>query len=465
VATDAPVDTGSSRVLVVLCGAILLDSLDISMTGVALPAIRDQLHMSTGALQWIVSAYVLGYGGFLLLGGRVADLFGRRRVFLISLAVFLVASGLGAVADDGQILIATRFAKGVAAAFTAPAALSMITTNFAEGPVRNRALAFFTATGAAGFSLGLVLSGALTEAGWRWVFVFPVPVAALTLLAGWRFAPRDTPPSAQSRSIDFAGATSVTAGLLLLVFALVDAPSVGWTAGATIGALVGAAALLAAFAVIEQRSRQPLVRLGILRSHGVTRANLGAMCLFGGWVGFMFVTPLYLQLRGWSPLETGLAIFPSGVVVVVVAPRIAFLIARFGTTRLIASGFAAHIVAYLLFLNIGADSAYLEIVLPTVLLGGLGFALAYGPLNVAATAGVSASEQGVAGGLVTSSLQFGGAVVLAVATAVERTATQGPATSTTTLIDGYRAALLVSLAAVCLGLVTTLATGGKHAHT
>ena len=170
--------------LLVLCGALFLDALDVSMMGVALPSIRTDLHMSTSSLQWVVSAYVLGYGGFLLLGGRAADLLGRRRVFLVALGVFVVASMLGGLANDGTLLIATRFVKGVSAAFTAPAALSIITTSFAEGPARNKALSVFTATGATGFSLGLVFGGLLTEIGWRWVFFLPAPVALVTLVAG-----------------------------------------------------------------------------------------------------------------------------------------------------------------------------------------------------------------------------------------------------------------------------------------
>ncbi|HEX2126961.1 MAG TPA: MFS transporter, partial [Thermoleophilaceae bacterium] len=175
--------------LLVLCGALFLDALDVSMTGVALPSIRADLGMSTSSLQWVVSAYVLGYGGFLLLGGRAADLLGRRRMFLISLGVFVVASGLGAVANDGTLLIITRFIKGVSAGFTAPAGLSIITTSFAEGPTRNKALAIYTATGATGFSLGLVFSGLLTEVGWRWVFLFPAPLALITLLAATMLVP------------------------------------------------------------------------------------------------------------------------------------------------------------------------------------------------------------------------------------------------------------------------------------
>src|SRR5437870_1449939 len=289
------------------------------MIGVALPSIRTDLHMSTSSLQWVVSAYVLGYGGFLLLGGRAADLLGRRRMFLISLGVFIVASGLGGFAHDGSLLIATRFIKGVSAAFTAPAGLSIITTTFAEGPARNKALSIYTATGATGFSLGLVVGGLLTEIGWRWVFFLPVPVALVALLAAIRLVPDGGRRVHAARAFDLAGAVSMTAAMLLLVFTLVEAPHAGWGSARTLGSFAGAALVLAAFVARERRAAAPLVRLGILRSGSLVRANLGAMALFGGWVGFQFVATLYMQqLRGWSPLETGLAIFPGGLLVALI---------------------------------------------------------------------------------------------------------------------------------------------------
>src|SRR5215468_3587880 len=213
--------------LLVLCGALFLDAMDVSMIGVALPSIQTDLDMSTSSLQWVVSAYVLGYGGFLLLGGRAADLFGRRRMFLISLGVFVVASILGGFADSGSVLIATRFVKGISAAFTAPAGLSIITTHFAEGPARNKAISIYTATGATGFSLGLVFGGLLTEIGWRWVFFLPAPVALAALIAGLRLVPRDAGGTRAVRSFDLGGALSLTAAMLLLVFTVVEAPTVG----------------------------------------------------------------------------------------------------------------------------------------------------------------------------------------------------------------------------------------------
>jgi len=437
--------------LFVLCGALFLDALDVSMIGVALPSIRDDLHMSTSSLQWVVSAYVLGYGGFLLLGGRAADLLGRRRVFLISLGVFVVASAFGGFATSGALLIAARFVKGVSAAFTAPAGLSIITTTFAEGSARNKALAVYTATGATGFSLGLVFGGLLTEIGWRWVFFLPAPLALIALLAGLRLVPHSSRPRF-SRTFDVAGAVTMTASMLLLVFTLVDAPDVGWSSPRTLGSLAGAAALLALFVLRERSASAPLVRLGILRNRSLVGANLAAMSLFGGWIGFQFIVTLYLQqLRGWSPLETGLAIFPGGALVAILSPRIAPLIGRFGVTRLIVAGLISITVGYGLFLPIGLDSTYVAAMLPTFLLAGLGFALAFGPLNVAATTGVAPEEQGLAGGLLNTSFQFGGALALAIATAVIN-ANIGPGGSPQAILDGFHAALYVSVAAALLGL-------------
>jgi MFS family permease len=379
----------------------------------------------------------------------------RRRVFLIALGVFVVASALGGLANDGSLLIATRFIKGVSAAFTAPAGLSIITTSFAEGSARNKAIAIYTATGATGFSLGLVFGGLMTEIGWRWVFFLPVPVALATLLAGLRLVPRDSRSPRPSRSFDVAGAVTLTAAMLLLVFTVVEAPDAGWGSMRTLASFGLTGAILAAFVTIERRTAAPLVRLGILRSAMLVQANLGAMMLIGGWFGFQFIATLYMQqLRGWSPLETGLAIFPGGLLVAVFAPRIAPLVMRFGVRRLITAGLASTAAGYALFLPIGLDSAYAPAILPTMILAGIGFALAYGPLNIAATNGVAPEEQGLASGLVSTSFQFGGALVLAVATAVNSART-GADGSPQALLDGFQAAIVVSVIAASLGVVVT----------
>jgi EmrB/QacA subfamily drug resistance transporter len=460
-ATDQ-LSTRAWGMLLVLCGALFLDAMDVSMIGVALPSIREDLGLSTSSLQWVVSAYVLGYGGFLLLGGRAADLLGRRNVFLVSLGVFVVASALGGLVDDGSLLIATRFIKGVSAAFTAPAGLSIITTSFAEGSARNKAIAIYTATGATGFSLGLVFGGLLTEIGWRWVFFLPVPVALATLIAGLRLVPADPRATRPARSFDLAGAVTLTAAMLLLVFTVVEAPDAGWSSLRTLASFAATAAILALFVTIERRTAAPLVRLGILRSGPLVQANLGAMMLIGGWFGFQFIATLYMQqLRGWSPLETGLAIFPGGFLVAVLAPRIAPLVMRFGVRRLITAGLASTAIGYLLFLPIGLNSSYAAAMLPTFIFAGFGFALAYGPLNIAATNGVAAEEQGLASGLVSTSFQFGGALVLAVATAVNN-ANTGADGSPQALLDGFQAAIVVSVVAAGLGVALTAVRGRRR---
>jgi hypothetical protein len=286
-----------------------------------------------------------------------------------------------------------------------------------------------------------------------------VPVALVTLIAAIRLVPKDARAFRAARSFDVTGAVSMTAAMLLLVFTLVEAPDAGWASARTLGSFAAAAAILAFFVAHEQRTASPLVRLGILRSGSLVRANLGAMALFGGWVGFQFLLTLYLQqLRGWSALETGLAIFPGGFLVAVLSPRIAPLIMRFGVTPLIVTGMASTVAAYALFLPIDLDSTYVAAMLPTFLLAGLGFALAFGPLNVAATSGIAPEEQGLAGGLLNTSFQFGGALVLAVVTAVNN-ANTGSDGSPQAQLDGFRAAIIVSVAAAALGVVAVLSRG------
>jgi EmrB/QacA subfamily drug resistance transporter len=444
--------------LVVLCAALFLDALDVSMVGVALPSIRTDLHLSTNALQWVVSGYVLGYGGLLLLGGRAADLLGRRRVFLIALAVFAVASLLGGLVTSGGLLIASRFVKGAAAAFTAPAGLSIITTTFAEGPARNRALSIYTTCGASGFSLGLVLSGLLTEVGWRWTFLLPFPLALLALVAGLKLIPRQAAPTRGDRGgYDLTGAVTATAALLLLVFTVTEAQSAGWASLRTVLSLLAVVALGAAFVVVELRSAHPLVRLGILRSASLARANLSGLSMFGAYVGFQFIATLYLQaLLGWSALQMALAFLPAGALVALSATRIGRLVDRFGTTRLLLVGFPAAVLAYANFLRIGPHSDFPTVILPTMLLLGLHFALTFPALNIQATAGVADEEQGLASGLVNTAFQIGGAVVLAVATAVVTAGGAGGAGSVQAQLDGYRHGVLVVLGVSAAGLVTTL---------
>jgi MFS family permease len=442
--------------MLVLCASIFLDALDVSMMGVALPSIQADLGMSTRSLQWLVSGYVIGFGGFLLLGGRAADLLGRRKVFLVALAVFLVTSGIGGIANDGSLLIASRFLKGVAAAFTAPAGLSIITTSFAEGPLRNRALAIYTATGGAGFAFGLVLGGVLTEISWRLVFLVPVVIAAATLAGGLRLIPADVRAAVGRRDLDLPGAASITAAIVLLVFTVVEAPEQGWGSARTLLSLVAVAGLMALFVAIEQRSTSPLIRLGILRSGPLVRANLAAMTFSSAWISTQFISTLYMQdLLGWSALHTGLAFLPAGVFGVLIASRVAPLIQRFGLPQVIAFGMALMVLAYVLLLRIGLDSSYWTVLFPTFALVGFGFGFAYGPLNIAATNGVSASEQGLASGMVQTSFQFGGALALAITTAVYNAAV-GVGRTPGAALDGYQTALIVPVIVAALGVAIAL---------
>src|SRR5487761_1766918 len=440
-------------ILVVLCGALFLDALDVSMVGVALPSIRASLGLTTSSLQWVVSGYVLGYGGLLLLGGRAADLLGRRRAFLAALAVFAVASLFGGLVSSAGLLIAARFVKGAAAAF-------------AEGPERNRAVSIYSAFGASGFSLGLVLSGLLTEVSWRWTLLLPAPVAVFILVAAIRLIPREAARGRRSRRFDVPGAVTVTGAMLLLVAALVGAPQSGWASATTLGSFAGAAVLLAAFGVIERRSPDPLLPLGIFRSASLTRANLCALVLFGSYVSFQFLVTQYLQTAsGWSALATALAFLPAGVLVVIASPRMGPLLDRFGSARMVAVALGCLVAGYAWFLRIGPHPDYPAVILPSVLLIGAAFGLGFSALNVQATAGVADAEQGLASGILQTSFQVGGAIVLAIVTAVVSARGGNRLATPATMLAAYRPALEVITGVAALGVavaVSGLASAGPR---
>ncbi|WP_405483263.1 MFS transporter [Streptomyces sp. NBC_00009] len=441
--------------LLVLCAAMFLDALDVSMVGVALPSIGSELDLSTSTLQWIVSGYILGYGGLLLLGGRAADLLGRRRVFLIALGVFALASLLGGLVDSGPLLIASRFIKGLSAAFTAPAGLSIITTTFAEGPLRNRALSIYTTCAATGFSMGLVLSGLLTEASWRLTMLLPAPIAVIALLIGIKLIPHSEREK-NHRGYDIPGAITGTASMLLLVFTVVQAPEAGWASARTLLSFLAVAVLLAVFVSIERRSPGPLIRLGVLRSGSQIRAQLGAMAFFGSYVGFQFLVTLYMQsLLGWSALHTALAFLPAGALVALSSTKVGAIVDRFGTPRLIAVGFTFMVIGYALFLRINLDPVYASVILPTMLLIGAACALVFPSLNIQATNGVHDDEQGMVSGLLNTSVQVGGAIFLAVVTAVV-TANSGGGSSPQAVLDSFRPGLVVVTAIALVGLLITL---------
>ncbi|MEU6427991.1 MFS transporter [Microbispora sp. NPDC046973] len=423
-----PIDGRRQAALLVLCAAVFLDSMDLSLMGVALPAIGRDLSLPESVLQWLMSGYAVAYGGFLLLGGRVADLFGRRRVFLLSLAIFAAASLAGGLLSAGWPLVVTRVVKGVAAALTAPAALSLITTTFAEGPQRNRALGVYSLAGATGYTAGLIASGLLTEISWRLVFFLPVPVAVLVLVMSPLALPRGLRPSGTREGFDAAGAVAVTGGVLLLVFALTERNR---PAGLV------AVLLLGAFVAIERRRPAPLVPLEVFRSGTVAAANLAALAWACATIGWQFVAVLYLQGElGYSALATGLGIVPMGVAIVITANLAGRLIARWGLGRVAAAGMLVQGAGILLFLRAGAGGDYLTVLLPALVVHGVGNGLSFPSLNIAAVGGLPDERQGLASGLVTSSVQIGAGIGVAALAAVMTLGGSAPA--------GYRIAFLTA---------------------
>lgn len=411
--------TRAWALLLVLSGTIFLEGIDIAMLAVAIPSIRSDLELPTDTAAWVMSAYVLGYAGFTLLGGRAADLLGRRRMFLAWLAVFLVFSSLGGFATEGWMLIVARFVTGVAAAFMTPAAMSIITTSYAEGPQRNKALLVFAGTAAGGFSLGLVIGGVLTAIGWRWVFFAPVVLAGALLAAAVRIVPAEGPrPVRTKKDFDLLGAAAAAGAMLLLAYGIVrlEHGTRGWEL--TLAAVLAGLALIGGFVAVERRTVVPLVRLGIFRTGSVVRAGLGAMLFVGAFFGFQFVATLYLQeLRGWSSTQTAFALFVLGLDAVLAPTLTPRLVARYGNTRVILGGFVAAVLAYGAFLQVGLEWSYAAM-FPVFALVGTAFALAYGPLTIAATDGVAEEEQGLAGGLLNTATQFGSAVGISAVTAV-----------------------------------------------
>lgn len=449
-------DTRWSRrtwaMLITLCIVLFLDGLDVSMIGVALPSIGSDLHLSTSTLQWLVSGYVLGYGGLLLLGGRTADLLGRRRVFLVALAAFAVASLAGGLVSTGALLILTRFIKGLAAAFTAPTGLSIITTSFAEGPARNKALSTYTVFGASGYSSGLLFGGLMTGVGWRWTFLLPVPIAIGALVAAWFLIPRDRP--AEGRH-DLAGAVLAAAPMLLLVYTVVTAPAAGWTSARTLGSFAAVAVLFAAFVAVERRVRHPLVRLGILRKTTLVRAAIAIVAMSGSYFSWQFIVTLFLQdALHWSPLHLALALLPVGIMVALSALFSDRLVDRVGAGPVIAVTLSVMAVGYLLFLRIDTAPSYLTVILPAVVLVAVGW-IGFPAVNILATSGIENDEQGLAAGVLQTAMQVGAAIVLAVATAL---ISSTPADATPhAVLAGYRPGLVFAAVVASVGAIATVA--------
>lgn len=405
--------------LLVLCAQLFLDSMDVSLMGVALPELKDDLGLSPEELQWIISGYAVAYGGFLLLGGRAADLFGRRRMFFWGTAVFAVASLAGGFVSDGGLLIVSRVIKGIAAAFIAPAALSIIMTTFKEGPERNRAVGIFSLTGASGYAAGLVLSGVLTQLNWRLTFFVPFVIAALVFGAVRYAVSPDEPRTGDRPGFDAFGALTATGGVLLLVFALTRAPEVGWGSAVTVLSLVAAVALLIAFVVIQSRRSEPLVQLSIFRSRTLSTANIVGLTWACATIGWQFVALLYLQqVLGYNALGAGTAIVPMAAAILVTVNLTPRIINRWGLRVPAVVGLLLQGLGILLFLRAGEHSSYVAVLLPALVLHGIGNGLSFPSFNIAGVSGVADEQQGLATSLIQSALQLGGGLGVAVAAAV-----------------------------------------------
>ena len=402
-------------ILAVLCAAMALDAMDVASMAPALPQIQTDLGMSPSSLQWVVSAYVIGYGGFLLLGGRLADIFSRRVLLLSALGVFAVASAIGGIADSGGVLIAARLAKGITAAFTAPAALAILLATYREPAARNRALGIFISAGAGGFSAGLVLGGALTDISWRLTLLMPALLALGIAAAGWSLVPREHHRrSGERERVDVLGAVTVTAAILLLVFGVSHASSASWTDAVTLGSLAAAVLLAAAFVWIEAVRTSPLVPLEIFTRPGLSHSAITAFLFQGSWVAFQFVATLYFQDQvGWSPLETGLAFLIGGLCVILLSQRFAALVTKVGVWPVATGGLALLMLGYLWFMRLDAVDP-LVLVLVSQPVAGIGYAAIYPALNIGVVAHVREGEEGLGGSMFIAAIQIGSGVILAI---------------------------------------------------
>jgi EmrB/QacA subfamily drug resistance transporter len=405
--------------LVVVCLAQFMVVLDATIVNVALPSIQRGLHFSSADLQWVINSYTLMFGGFLLLGGRAADFFGRRRLFLAGVVVFSGASLLNGLASSSEMLIIGRGLQGLGGALVSPAALSIITTTFAEGPDRNKALGVWSAIAAGGAAIGLLMGGVLTDLlSWEWCFFVNVPVGIAAILAALRFVP-NTLSENKPESIDIAGAVAVTSGLVVLVYAIVKAQAWGFGSGRTLGLAAISAALLASFVWIEARSKAPLVRLGIFRRRTLTGANIVMTLVAAGMFSMFFFVTLYVQqVLGFSPLKAGLAFLPVTALIMVGAAVAQQGIKRLGARVQTVIGIATATVGMFLLTGMPEHGSYASDVLPGLLFIALGMGMTFVPITLMATTGVHGDDQGLASGLLNTAQQVGGALGLAVLSTV-----------------------------------------------
>jgi len=406
------------KALAIVCAAFFMTVLDVSIVNVALPSIGESLHFSRDNLQWVITAYAITFGGFLLLGGRLADLFGRRRLFLIGVVVFTIASFLCGLAWSEGVLIASRAVQGLGAAIISPAALSIIMTTFEEGAERNKALGVWGAIGGSGAAVGVLAGGVLTEyAGWEWIFFVNVPVGVAAFLLAPRFVRESR--SERETSQDIGGAVTVTAGLALLVYSVSKAPEHGWGSGWTLLRLALSALLLVAFVVIESRTKDPLMPFRIFRVRTVTGANISALLLGAVVFANFFILTLYVQqVLGWSALKTGVTFIATAGSAVLWAGVAQALVTRVGAKPIMVVGFVAMTAGMLWYTQIPADGSFWSDLLPGYLLVGFALPFTFIPVSIAALAGVEHDEAGLASGLLNTSQQIGGAIGVAVTSSV-----------------------------------------------
>jgi EmrB/QacA subfamily drug resistance transporter len=451
-------------VLVLVCMAQFMVVLDATIVNVALPSIQRDLGMSEADLQWIVNAYALMFGGFLLLGGRAGDLVGRKRVFLLGVVVFTSASLLNGLSPSSEFLIVFRGLQGLGAALVAPAALSIITTTFAEGAERTKAMGVWAAIAVGGGAVGLVLGGILVEAlSWPWIFFVNVPVGIAVFLASLRFVPESRDEHAH-KSFDLAGAVTVTSGLIALVYGIVKAQEKGWGSLHTVGFFTLALVLLGAFVVIEGRSAEPLVRLSVFRVRTIRAANVVMFFVASGLFAMFFFNTLYVQrVLGYSPLEAGIAFLPFTAGIIIGAGLAQRLVPKLGAREVPLVGMPLAVAGLLLFLRLQPDGSYLTDLLPGIILVSVGMGLTFVPVTLIATSGVPVDDAGLASGLFNTSQQVGGALGLAIlstlaagATAKTLSGVNGApqrAQEAQALVDGFHVAFLGSAIVVAAGAV------------
>lgn len=452
------------KALALLCIAQFMVVLDASIVNIALPSIGSALDFSQDDLSWVVNAYVLTFGGFLLLGGRLADLLGRRRVFMAGLVLFALASLAGGFAQSDVQLVIARAVQGLGAAIVSPAALSIITVTFREGAERNKALGAWGAVAGSGGAVGVLLGGVLTEGlGWEWVLWVNVPIGIVAAL----LAPRliaESRSEPESRSFDIPGAVTITAGLSLLVYAIVNTEKAGWGSAETIVLAAIALALIAAFVAIEQRSSAPLVPFRIFRLPTLTGANVVGLLVGAGLFSMFFFASLYMQqVLGYGAIKAGLSYLPLSAGIIISAAVSSQLATRFGFKPVLVTGLVLIAAALLWWSRVSADGGYVADILGPSVVAAIGLGLAFVPITIAAVAGVGEHESGLASGLINTSQQVGGALGLAILATIANSATDdrlatatSPAEQGAALTAGFQQAFLVGAGFAVLGLVFCL---------